>query len=78
LVLTPQALANCSPAVGAQRQPWVIVSKSISTLKGLFLHTPNAFSVNSSLYVVTQGCRYAPTAGLQLANAFGVKTKSAN
>jgi len=26
------------------------------------------------LLTITQGCRYAPTAGLQLANAFGVKT----
>jgi len=24
------------------------------------------------LLTITQGCRYAPTAGLQLANAFGV------
>jgi len=27
---------------------------------------------NQIIFVLTQGCRYAPTAGLKLANAFGV------
>jgi len=53
--LTPMAFANFSPAVGAQRQPWVQSNIPVQTLKGLVLHTPNAFSVNSVLYVRDPG-----------------------
>jgi len=53
--LTPKAFANFSPAVGAKRQPWVQSNIPVQTLKGLVLHTPNAFSVNSVLYVRDPG-----------------------
>jgi|ERR1043165_6848200 hypothetical protein len=36
----------------------------------------NAFSVQNDPFVETQGCRYAPTAGLKLVNAFGVQVKN--
>ena len=32
----------------------------------------NAFRVEAIVVVLSQGCRCAPTAGLKLANAFGV------
>ena len=50
----------------------VALQKKRSTLKGLAAHMPNPFRVNYHLYFRTQGCRYAPTTGLKLANAFGV------
>jgi hypothetical protein len=65
-------LANFSPAVGAQRQPWVLVhSMHIPTLKGfaargtlsglivVFIHSIPELSLRSN-------------SGLKLANAFGV------
>jgi len=36
---------------------------------------PNAFSVHFIFTFTTQGCRCAPTAGLKLANAFGVLSR---
>jgi hypothetical protein len=36
----------------------------------------NAFSVENDLFVETQGCRYAPTTGLKLVNAFGVQAEN--
>ena len=58
--------------VGAQRQPWV-------NAESVLLNPEKGSTVGERLQrfelfliLLTQGCRCAPTIGLQLANAFGV------
>src|SRR5215204_4043083 len=67
-----------------RRRRWLIGAQgsSIARTLGNFTGNPsnpervrqlaNAFSVAVLFQSQTQGCRYAPTAGLKLANAFGV------
>jgi len=65
-------LANFSPRVGAQRQPWVLhdyVRNAESV--GEAVRVANAFSVRLVCGIETQGCSNPE---LELANAFGVVT----
>ena len=61
--------------VGAQRQRWfnaesVLLNPEKGSTVGERLQRFELF-----LILLTQGCRCAPTIGLKLANAFGVKLK---
>ena len=69
---TPKAFANSSPAVGAQRQPWVCDQNFCKPCKGYSCTCLTLSALMSRFIFVSQGCRCAPTAGLELANAFGV------
>ena len=61
--VTPKASANLSPVVGAERQPWV--HKQISSLNPeRVLRLANPFRVLLLYLLLTQGCRSAPTTGL--------------
>jgi hypothetical protein len=69
--LTPKALANFSPGFEHRENPGLLHRKIAQTLKGF----GNWRTLSAFLFLYqsrTQGCRYAPTAGLKLANAFGV------
>src|ERR1043165_4917712 len=67
---TPKALANFSPGLERQRQPWDQPQKN-STLKGFAKGgTPSGFRAISRFS--SQGCRWRSNPGLKLANAFGV------
>jgi hypothetical protein len=69
---TPKALANLSPGLERSDNPGRKVITFVLTLKGLFPHTPNAFSVNLVFYVHDPGLSLRSNPGLKLANAFGV------
>src|SRR5215217_1714797 len=71
---TPKAFANFSPAVGAQRQPWDIVSKRDQTLKG-FAGRQTLSGFDHSILLCTLGFSLCSNPGLELANAFGVNSK---
>src|SRR5215204_1608008 len=70
---TPKAFANFSPGVGAQRQPWDQNINSDRTLKG-FATRLTLSGFGPDLKMLSQGSRDARTAGLKLANAFGVNS----
>jgi hypothetical protein len=62
-----KALANDSPGL---LQPWVDNREEIANPEGVRRRrTLSGFFVFS---LESQGCRFAPTTGLELANAFGV------
>jgi hypothetical protein len=69
---TPKALANFSPRVGAQRQPWDSnVNSFIKPCKGSAIGERfQRFALISNR--VPRVVASLPTAGLKLANAFGV------
>jgi hypothetical protein len=71
---TPKALANFSPAVGAQRQPWVSKTANGANAESVRHVRPEPFQGSRKLVGgrLSQGCRCAPTAGLKLANAYSV------
>ena len=71
LVLTPKALANFSPAVRAQREPWASNKQSLETLKGFTIDKP--LQGLKSPFVMYPRVLVNP--GLTLADAFGVKSK---
>src|SRR5215213_8414477 len=67
---TPKALANWSPGFEHRENPGNFTGNPSNPERVRQL--ANAFSVPVLFQSRTQGCRYAPTAGLKLANAFGV------
>jgi hypothetical protein len=73
--LTPKALANFSPAVGAQRQPW-----DTSATGGLNperrLATGEPFQGCNELLGSTPAFSLCSNTGLKLANAFSVKNQT--
>src|SRR5215213_4843150 len=71
---TPKAFANFSPVVGAQRQPWDIISNRDQTLKG-FAGRQTLSGFNHSICLCTPGFSLRSNPGLELANAFGVNSK---
>ena len=70
-ILTPKALANFSPAVRAQREPWDSNKQSLETLKGFAIDEP--LQGLKASFVMEP--RVLANPGLTLANAFGVKSK---
>jgi len=70
---TPKALANWSPGL---LQPWGNKWNLIRTLKAFGWDEP--FQGYGNFCSVPQGWRCAPTAGLELVNAFGVPHLTAN
>jgi len=68
---TPKAFANVSPGFEAKRRTLGYDLRSDGTLKG-FGGWRTLSGLRRILAIDTQGCRCAPTAGLKLANAFGV------
>ena len=71
-LLTPKAFANFSPGFERSENPEGNNSRIFINPERVPSRMPNAFSVNVFFISLSQGCRYAPTAGLELANAFGV------
>ena len=51
ILTTPKGFANASPAVGAQRQPWVQTKVLLSTPEGVHQagETPSGFATLSTL-----------------------------
>jgi hypothetical protein len=68
---TPEAFANFSPGFEHRENPGELHRKNRSN-PARVRQLANAFSVPVLFQSRTQGCRCAPTAGLKLANAFGV------
>jgi hypothetical protein len=68
---TPKALANFSPGLERSDNPGLANLKILITLKG-FDAGGTLTGFKRILFMRTQGCRFAPTAGLKLANASGV------
>src|ERR1051325_11339247 len=73
--VTPKAFANSSPELERSDNSGYPIRIRPSTLKGFANGTLSG--LNAILLKLTQGCRCAPTAGLKLANAFGVALSNA-
>src|SRR5215213_11571295 len=69
---TPKALANWSPGFEHRENPGSFTGNPSNPERVRQL--ANVFSVPDLFQSRTHGCRYAPTAGLKLANAFGVNS----
>jgi hypothetical protein len=72
LNVTPKALANWSPGFEHRETPGDFTGNSLNPEKGSAVGERFQRSQLSQSRI--QGCRYAPTAGLKLANAFGVNS----
>jgi predicted outer membrane lipoprotein len=72
--VTPKVFANFSPGLAQPRERKSEPALTLKALANWPAILANAFSVANARVYSSQGCRSAPTAGLQLANAFGVVT----